>query len=180
MITSACLKIQGRDVSSIMFTFSESDKMNSIPESTVPFKQLTLENSPDKTRESCPLQPTTFCNACNAASVKYHIQMSKKPKILRQHECKHIPITYEVGTSGQVLDYMSFTAHWVSFQKASVTATGNRFWKQLYFASQFNRIAQQPTNYPSWETQEMCALPLQILSLVILSVTGATMLLGWC
>lgn len=79
---SACLKIQGGDVRSIMFTFSESDKMISIPESTVPYKQLTLENSPYKTRESCPLQPTTFCNACNASSVKYLIQMSKKKKTI--------------------------------------------------------------------------------------------------
>lgn len=78
MIPLVCLKIQGGDVSSIMFTSSASDQTNLIPKSTVPYKQLILENSPDKTRESCPLQSTTFCDPCNAASVKYLIQISKK------------------------------------------------------------------------------------------------------
>lgn len=85
--TLICLKSKTNDVSSTMFTSLVSDKMNLIPKPTLPHKELTLGKSPsDKTRKSWPLcghklQHTTFCNVCNAASVKHFIQMKKKKKL---------------------------------------------------------------------------------------------------
>lgn len=71
MITLACLNIQGRDACSIMFISSVSDKINLIPKSTVPYKPWRIP----QTKQG---RAITFCNACNAASVKYLIQMGKK------------------------------------------------------------------------------------------------------